>query len=102
MTIPEGHPMTDTYELPPLPSDIQSAKDLLRVFSPERVETMMQEYARLAVKQERERAAKALDLSDEQIDMILDAAKVPEPPAGWREDYDVQVVRAILAAIRAG
>lgn len=38
----------------------------------------------------------ALDLSDEQIDMILDAAKLPEPPEGY-EDYDVKVARAILA-----
>jgi hypothetical protein len=47
--------MTDTYELPPLPGDIQSAKDLLRVFSPERVEAMMREYARAAILAERER-----------------------------------------------
>jgi hypothetical protein len=43
----------------------------------------------------------ALDLSDEQIDMILDAAKLPEPPAGF-EDFDVKVARAILAHLREG
>jgi hypothetical protein len=38
------------------------------------------------------------DLSDEQIDMILDAAKVPEPPGDEDyRDYDVRVARAILA-----
>jgi hypothetical protein len=38
------------------------------------------------------------DLSDEQIDMILDAAKVPEPPGNEDyRDYDVRVARAILA-----
>jgi hypothetical protein len=46
---------TEAYELPELPNDIQSAKDLLRVFSPERVETMMREYARAAIRLERER-----------------------------------------------
>jgi hypothetical protein len=39
------------------------------------------------------------DLSDEQIDMILDAAKVPEPPESML-DYDVKVARAILAHVR--
>jgi hypothetical protein len=38
------------------------------------------------------------ELSDDEIDMILDAAKVPEPPEGWN-DYDVQVVRAVLAHV---
>jgi hypothetical protein len=38
------------------------------------------------------------ELSDEQIDMILDAAKVPEPPAGeFYRDHDLKVARAILA-----
>jgi hypothetical protein len=38
------------------------------------------------------------ELSADEIDMILDAAKVPEPPAGW-DDYDEQVVRAVLAHV---
>jgi hypothetical protein len=38
----------------------------------------------------------ALDLSDEQLDMIFDAAKLPEPPEGWA-DYDIKVARALLA-----
>jgi hypothetical protein len=38
------------------------------------------------------------ELSDDEIDMILDAAKVPEPPEGWN-DYDVKVVRAVLAHV---
>lgn len=38
----------------------------------------------------------ALDLSDEQLDMIFDAAKLPEPPEGW-ETFEIKVARALLA-----
>jgi hypothetical protein len=36
-------------------------------------------------------------MTDEQINEILAAAKVPEPPPGW-ENYDIQVGRAIEQA----
>lgn len=105
--------MTDTYELPELPEPDGSASVVVGKVPvgpmmgdvteeiPAWSRKLVEDFARLAVKADRERATRALDLSDDQIDMILDAAKVPEPPSGWREDYDVQVVRAIIAHLRA-